>query len=185
VLLLHANQLVTADRLADLLWHGDPPRTAADTLQTHVVRLRKALGHSGNTGGEPGPLRTMPNGYGLDVDAEALDSDRFERLLGEARRAVALERHAVAHELLRNALALWRGPALVEFASEPFAQVDAIRLDELRIDAQQEWAAAALACGCVAEAISTLQPLVGTNPLRGRASSSRGRSTPPAPTKRL
>jgi len=156
---------VTADRIADLLWQGEPPRTATNTLQTHIVRLRRALGTS-ESSEAPGPLRTVAAGYVLDVDADALDSDRFERLLGEARRAVALERHAVAHEMLRNALALWRGPALVEFASEPFAQVDAIRLDELRIDAQQEFAAAALACGRVAEAISTLQPLVGANPLR-------------------
>ncbi len=165
LLLLHANQLMTADRIADLLWQGDPPRTAANTLQTHIVRLRKALGSS-DTGNTQGPLRTMPAGYVLDVEADSIDSDRFERLLAEARRAVALERHAVAHEVLGNALALWRGPAFVEFATEPFVQVDALRLDELRIDAQQEFAAAALACGRVAEAISTLQPLVGANPLR-------------------
>jgi DNA-binding SARP family transcriptional activator len=166
LLLLHANELVTADRVIDLLWWGEPPRTAANTLQTHVVRLRKALGNCEKGDDAQGPLRTVPAGYVLDVDPDALDSARFERLLGEARRAVVLERHAVAHEMLRNALALWRGPALVEFASEPFAQVDAIRLDELRIDAQQELAAAALACGRVAEAITTLQPLVGANPLR-------------------
>ncbi len=169
LLLLHANELVTADRLADLLWRGDPPRTAANTLQTHVVRLRRALCPCENgtgTAGEPDPLRTIGGGYVLEIDADALDSERFERLLAEARRAAALERHAVAHELLRNALALWRGPALVDFAAEPFAHVDATRLDELRIDAQQELAAASLACGRVAEAISTLQPLVGANPLR-------------------
>ena len=144
LLLLHANQLVTADRIVDLLWQGDPPRTAANTLQTHIVRLRKALG-ARRAGDEHGPLRTIPVGYVLEVGTDTLDSERFERLLGEARRAVTLERHAVAREMLRNALALWRGPALVEFASEPFAQIDAIRLDELRIDAQQEFAAAALA----------------------------------------
>ena len=77
-----------------------------------------------------------------------------------------MERHAVAHEMFRNALAIWRGPAFVEFASEQFAYVAAIRLNELRVDAQQEWAAAALACGRVAEAISALRPIVANNPLR-------------------
>lgn len=166
LLLAHANQLVTADRIVDLLWQGGPPRTATNTLQTHVVRLRKALGTSEHGNDTRGPLRTVPAGYVLDVDVDALDSDRFERLLNEGRRAAVLERHTVAHEMLRNALALWRGPAFVEFASEPFAHAAAVRLDELRVDAQQEFAAAALACGRVSEAISTLQPLVGANPLR-------------------
>jgi DNA-binding SARP family transcriptional activator/ABC-type transporter Mla MlaB component len=164
--LLYANQVLTSDRIVDLLWAGEPPRTAANTLQTHVVRLRQALRLNDDENGESRPLRTIAAGYVLDVDPDALDAARFETLLGEARRAIALERPAVAHELLRHALALWRGPALVEFASEPFASVDATRLDELRIDGQQEFAAAALACGRVAEAISTLQPLVGANPLR-------------------
>jgi len=166
LLLLHANQLVTSDRIIDLLWQGDPPRTAANTLQTHIVRLRKALGESGSGADTTSPLQTALTGYVLEIDLDALDSHRFERLLGEARRSVTLERHAVAYQMLKNALVLWRGPALVEFASEPFAQIDAIRLDELRIDAQQELAAAALACGRIAEAISILQPLVGANPLR-------------------
>jgi len=165
LLLLHPNELVGAGRVADMLWHGDPPRTAANTLQTHVLRLRRAL-HNGGGNDETGPLRTVAGGYLLDVGADALDAARFETLLAEARRAAALERHAVAHEMLRHALTLWRGPALVEFSSEPFAQAAAIRLDELRVDAQQEHAAAALACGRVAEAIATLQPLVRAHPLR-------------------
>lgn len=130
--LLHANQVLTSDRIVDLLWAGEPPRTAANTLQTHVVRLRQALRLNDDENGESRPLRTIAAGYVLDVDPDALDAARFETLLGEARRAIALERPAVAHELLRHALALWRGPALVEFASEPFASVDATRLDELR-----------------------------------------------------
>jgi DNA-binding SARP family transcriptional activator len=150
----------------DLLWAGEPPRTAANTLQTHVLRLRRALHREGRGNGRLSPLRTVSSGYVLEVKAEALDTACFETLLGEARRAVALERHAVAHEMLRQSLALWRGPALVEFASEPFAQIDAIRLDELRIDAQQEFAAASLACGRVSEAIATLQPIVHASPLR-------------------
>jgi DNA-binding SARP family transcriptional activator len=166
LLLVHANQLLTADRIIDLLWGGDPPRTAANTVQTHIVRLRKALASSEEAGDSPSPLRTVPAGYVLDVEDEAIDSERFERLLAEARRAVTLERHAVAYQMFRNALAIWRGPAFVEFASEEFAYAAAIRLNELRVDAEQESAAAALACGRIAEAISALQPLVAANPLR-------------------
>jgi DNA-binding SARP family transcriptional activator/tetratricopeptide (TPR) repeat protein len=164
LLLIHANQIVPADRIADLLWRGEPPRTATNTLQTHIVRLRRALKAGGDE--EGGALRTVPNGYLLEVDHNALDSARFETLLAEARRAVSLDRHAVGHEMLRRALGLWRGSALAEFASEPFALADAARLDELHIDAQQEYAATAIACGRVAEAITTLQPLVDAHPLR-------------------
>jgi DNA-binding SARP family transcriptional activator/ABC-type transporter Mla MlaB component len=166
LLLLHANQVVSGDVIVDLLWGGEPPRTATNTLQTHVVRLRQALGRAGHDRDVHSPLRTISSGYVLDVEPDALDADRFETLLTEARGAVALERHAVAYELLRHALSLWRGPALMEFASDPFARVDAVRLDELRIDAQQELAVASLACGRLAEAITTLQLLVGANPLR-------------------
>jgi hypothetical protein len=104
---------------SDLLWAGEPPRTATNTLQTLVLRLRRALRASEAGDDERGQLRTTPSGYLLEVDPDALDASRFESLLGEARRAFALERHAVALEMLRHALALWRGPALVEFASEP------------------------------------------------------------------
>ncbi|MGA2210814.1 MAG: BTAD domain-containing putative transcriptional regulator [Acidimicrobiales bacterium] len=166
LLLLRANQVVSADVIVDLLWSGEPPRTATNTLQTHVVRLRQALSSSGRHQDGHSLLRTISSGYILDVEPDALDAERFERLLSEARRAAALERHAVAYELLRHALSLWRGPALVEFASDPFARVDAVRLDELRVDAQQELAVASLACGRLAEAIATLQLLVGANPLR-------------------
>jgi DNA-binding SARP family transcriptional activator/ABC-type transporter Mla MlaB component len=166
LLLLHANQVMSADVIVDLLWGGEPPRTATNTLQTHVVRLRQALPPSERDRDTHSPLRTIPSGYVLDVEADGLDADRFETLLAEARGAAALERHAVAYEMLRHALSLWRGPALMEFASEPFARVDAMRLDELRIDAQQELAVASLACGRLAEAITTLQLLVGANPLR-------------------
>ena len=165
LLLLHANQVVAADRIADLLWRGEPPRTATNTLQTHVVRLRRAL-RGGGDDNASAALRTVPSGYVLELDADALDAARFETLLAEARRAVGFERHAVAHEMLRQALGLWRGPALAEFASEPFAHVDATRLNELRLDAQEEFAAASLACRRVAEAIATLQPLVAAEPLR-------------------
>ncbi|HXW35834.1 MAG TPA: BTAD domain-containing putative transcriptional regulator, partial [Acidimicrobiales bacterium] len=166
LLVLQANRVVTPDRIFELLWQGNPPRTAANTLQTHIVRLRRVLRAPQPDGGEYCPLKTISAGYLLEVDAEALDSARFEYLLSEARRAVTLERHAVAREVLRQALGIWRGPALIEFAAEPFAQVDATRLDELRIDALQEFAAASLACGRIAETIATLQPLVSAHPLR-------------------
>ncbi len=168
LLLVHANQTLAADRIAELLWRGEPPRTAANTLQAHIVRLRRAL-HLAGDGPRDGPLRTLPAGYVLDVDPDGYDVARFESRVTEARRAASLEHHAVACEMLRQALELWRGPALVEFASECFAQVEATRLDELWIDVRQEYAGASLACGRVSEAVTMLQPIVREYPLREQA----------------
>jgi DNA-binding SARP family transcriptional activator/tetratricopeptide (TPR) repeat protein len=165
LLLVHANEVLAADRIAELLWRGNPPRTATNTLQTHVVRLRRAL-RIDDADARDGPLRTLPAGYVLDVDPDGYDVTRFESLLGEARRAASLERHTAARGMLGQALNLWRGPAFVEFAAEPFAQVEATRLHELWIDARQEYAVASLACGRIAEAVTILQPIVREHPLR-------------------
>src|SRR4051812_16105175 len=98
VLLLHANEVVSSDRLIDALWGERPPDTAAKALQVHVSQLRKVLG--------PGVLRTQPPGYVLTVGDGDLDLSRFERLLAEA--GAELDRGR-ARELLGEALGLWRG----------------------------------------------------------------------------
>jgi DNA-binding SARP family transcriptional activator len=118
---------------------------------------------------------TLPAGYVLDVDPDGYDVARLESLVTEARRAASLEHHTVACEMLRQALELWRGPALVEFASEPFAQVEATRLDELWVDVRQEYAGASLACGRVSDAVTMLRPIVREHPLREQAGRSDAR----------
>src|SRR5262249_50614233 len=156
ILLLHANQPVAIDRLIADLWAGQPPATATKTLQTYVSHLRKAFGAPG--------IVTGPAGYRLDVGHESLDVHRFERLLGEARGAEP----TVAGDTLRSALALWRGPALVDFAYEPWAQTEIARLDELRLDALEDRIEADLALGAAAELVAELEALVGEHPLRER-----------------
>jgi DNA-binding SARP family transcriptional activator len=108
VLLLHANQVVSTDRLMDALWGQAPPLTAAKSIQVYVSKLRKELGE--------GRLVTRAPGYVLKVDHSELDLARFERLLGEARNA---DPHDAAQKL-RRALSLWRGPALADLTYEPF-----------------------------------------------------------------
>jgi predicted ATPase len=156
ILLLHANEPVSSDRLIDDLWAGRPPATATKTLQTYVSQLRKAFSES--------TIVTGPSGYRFNVGRDSLDAHRFERLLGEARGADP----AVAEDTLRRALALWRGPALVDFAFEPWAHAEIARLAELRLDGLQDRIDADLALGGAAELVAELESLVDQHPLRER-----------------
>src|SRR5262245_27329269 len=156
VLLLHANELVSADRLIDELWGQSPPATAAKSVQVYVSRLRKELGD--------GRLATRAPGYLLRVDPAEHDLAQFRQLTAEAAGAEADE----AAEKLRQALALWRGPALADLAYEPFAQSEITRLEELRWAALEQRVDADLACGRHAELVGELEALVAEHPLRER-----------------
>jgi DNA-binding SARP family transcriptional activator len=155
-LLLRANHLVSTDRLIEELWPDGAPRTAAKTIQVYVWKLRKELGQ--------GRLVTQPPGYVLRVDSSELDLARFEELL-EAARRVDPDRAA---ERLREALSLWRGPALADLAYEPFAQTDIVRLEELRLAALEGRIEADLATGRHGELVGELEALVAEHPLRER-----------------
>ena len=156
VLLLHANEVVSTDRLIDALWGRAPPLTAAKSVQVYVSRLRKELGE--------GRLLTRAPGYVLKLDRSELDLGRFEQLLGEARNA---DPHN-ASQKLRRALALWRGAPLADLAYEPFVQTEVARLEELRCLALEQRIEADLASGRHAELIGELESLVAEHPLRER-----------------
>src|SRR3990170_4414164 len=104
LLLLHANEVVSSDRLIDELWGEESPERGPNALQARVSKLRKALGP---VAGEI--LLTRAPGYLLRVEAGALDVERFERVAGEGRRALARGDAAGAAATLGAALALWRG----------------------------------------------------------------------------
>src|SRR5579863_4584330 len=112
VLLLNANQVVSAERLVEELWAGRSPESARAALQVRVSQLRKALGDGGAA------LITRPPGYLVRVGRDELDLHRFERLVSEADEAEP----AAGAAKLREALALWRGPPLADMAYEAFAQ---------------------------------------------------------------
>jgi DNA-binding SARP family transcriptional activator len=156
ILLLHANELVSSDRLIDQLWGDSPPATASKSIQVYVSRLRKALGD--------GRIATHPPGYVLRASPGELDLARFEQLAAEASRAPP----ASAAGKLREALALWRGPALADLAYEPFAQVEIARLEEMRLAVLEQRIDADLALGRHAELIGELEALVARWPLRER-----------------
>lgn len=158
LLLLNRNELVTSDRLLEEVWGGLQPQGAGPSLQVYVSQLRKLLG--GAT-----VLQTRPGGYSLAVADEQLDAARFERLLGEAKQSSRPEQGA---ELLRRALALWRGPPLADLGYESFAQAEIGRLEELRLLALELRIETELALGHHADLVGELEALVAEQPLRER-----------------
>jgi DNA-binding SARP family transcriptional activator len=157
-LLLHANEVVPTDRLAEALWPGDIPRTAAKAIQVYVSALRKAFGSARDV------LETRGPGYVLRVSPGELDLHEFERLLARAREEQPPARVAT----LRAALALWRGAPLADFAYEAFVQAEAARLEELRQHALESRMEAELEAGGGAELVAELQALVADRPLQER-----------------
>ncbi len=163
LLLLHANEVVSSDRLIDELWPGEPPASAAKIIQAHVSRLRKALDGVGE-----GMLLTRGHGYLLRIEPGQLDRDRFRGLLEDGRAALAADDPDKAAETLRDALALWRGPPLAEFAYDSFAQEEIGRLEDLHLEALEERIEADLAVGRHEAVVHELEQLAGRHPLRER-----------------
>jgi DNA-binding SARP family transcriptional activator len=160
VLLLYPNEVVPADRLIDELWAEDAPDRAAASLRVNVSRLRKALPQDVLTFRSPG--------YVIRVEPDDLDLHRFERLVDEARALRARGLPAEAAERLRDALSLWRGPALADFAYESFAQTAIARLEEIKLAAVELRIDADLALGRHDGLIGELEALVAAQPLRER-----------------
>ncbi len=161
VLLLHANETVSAERLAMGLWGDDAGADAVKALHVHVSRLRKTLGNAE-------VLSTTGGGYRLHVGQGELDADCFERLVAQGHERMQSGDAARAAEVLREALALWRGPALVDVAAAPFAGAEIARLEEKRLAAIETRVEADLAAGHQAEVVGELQQLVAADPVRER-----------------
>jgi class 3 adenylate cyclase len=149
MLLLNANRVVSLDRLIDALWDEQPPETARKALHVHVSQLRKTLGAD--------RIVTRTPGYLIRVEPEELDLAQFERLVEEGGR-----------DKLREALTLFHGPPLADFADERFAQSEIARLEELRLVALEERIDADLAVGRHAEVVGELEAVVADQPLRER-----------------
>jgi DNA-binding SARP family transcriptional activator len=160
ILLLHANEPVTIERLVDQLWGDTPPATARKSLQVRIAALRRVL--------PEGALVTRGGSYLIRVDPEQLDLSRFERLVSGGSKALANRDAEAAAELLREALAIWRGPALADFADESFADPAVARLDELRLTALELRIEADFALGRHRQLVGELAELVESHPLRER-----------------
>jgi class 3 adenylate cyclase len=158
-LALDLGRVVSVDRLVEALWPGDAPGTAPHAVQVYVSQLRKALGPV---------IATRPPGYVLELEPDGVDVHLFARLAEEGRAALRGDDPASAETALREALALWRGPALADFVYEPFAQTEIARLEELRTVVVEERIEADLALGRHAELVSELEALVEAQPHRER-----------------
>lgn len=164
MLLMHANQVVSSDRLLDDLWPGQSSDKATGSLQVRLSELRKAFRSSG----EADRLVTRPPGYLLRVAPGELDALRFEQLAAEGDAALATGDAATAARCLDQALGLWRGPALADFDAVPAARAEAGRLEEQRLAALESRADALLACGRHRDLIVELETLTLAHPLRER-----------------
>jgi DNA-binding SARP family transcriptional activator len=156
LLALRAGEVVSVDRLLDELWGERPPPTARNSLQNYVSHVRKLIGAD--------VLLTRPPGYALEIARDDVDAHRFARLVEDSQTQAPPERAAT----LRQALALWRGPALVDVEFEPFALTEAARLEDIRAGAEEELVAAELELGRHAELVPRIEDLVARNPMRER-----------------
>ena len=159
VLLLHANEFVSRERLIDELWGASPPPTARKAVNVYVSQLRKVLGDA---------IATEDGGYRLVVDGGDLDATAARQLLGEARERAAGGDVAEASELLRRAIGLWRGPTLAGLSFESHAGDEAALLDDLRLAALLDRIDCDLALGRHQEVLGELNVLVGEHPLQER-----------------
>ncbi len=160
ILLVHANRVVSRDRLIDGVWGDRPPRTAPHVVESYISQLRRILRDSGH-GAE---LLTHGHGYPLATGSTQLDLHRFEELLANGRRRLGAGDAAAAAETLTEALRLFRGPPLEDLAFAPFARAEAQRLEEVRLGALQDRVAAELQAGRGAELVAELQTLSEQHP---------------------
>jgi DNA-binding SARP family transcriptional activator len=156
-LLLRRGEVVSADQLIDSLWGERPPATASTIVQLYVSRLRKLLGRD--------VLLTRAAGYELDVASHQIDAGRFEALLATAAET---DGPAETARVLRQALALWRGPALGDFAYDGFAAAESGRLEDLRLVALEDRIDADLLLGRHAELVPEVEALLVGQRLRER-----------------
>jgi WD40 repeat protein/DNA-binding SARP family transcriptional activator len=160
VLATRPREAVSVDRLADALWGDDPPRSCKQVVAGCVMRLRRVLGVDA--------IETTPHGYRLTVGANEIDIQRFEQLVGRGRELLTLGEPDRAAFVVREALDLWRGRPLLELGEWEPGRIEAARLEEMRLDAEEVWIDACLQSGRHREVLAEAQARVAEAPLRER-----------------
>lgn len=161
-----SGRMVPTGDLVDSLWGDAPPRTAAKSLQTYVLRLRNAL--EPDRDGAPTLLVTEGAGYRLDTEQVRVDGHEFERLVRLARQALDEGQPQAASTAAADALGLWRGPAYAGFEDTGFGRAEARRLEELRLSAVELGLTADLRRGRSGAVVAEAERLVGEQPLQER-----------------
>jgi DNA-binding SARP family transcriptional activator/ABC-type branched-subunit amino acid transport system substrate-binding protein len=157
ILLLHANEPVSTDRLTHDMWGERPPENAANNIHQYISRLRRVIG--------PDRLETTPGGYALHLQPGELDVERFEQLADDGRAALERGDAPAAEQLLTTALDLWRGPALADFRYDEFAQEAVRRLESERRAASADRIDARLGLGQDDRVRPELEQLIEEEPL--------------------
>ena len=165
LLLLHANETVSRERLIEGVWGAERPSTIGAALNVHLSKIRKLLA----TGGADATLVTELHGYVLRIDPERLDLHCFERLAREGREALVAGRPEEASATLDRALALWRGPPLAELELDASESAALGRLCDLHLAAVEDRFEAGLLVGRHTELAAELEEFVRDHPLRERA----------------
>lgn len=150
-LVAHRSRIVVVDALVDTLWPDDPPASAVSTLRTYVSRLRRHLGKA---------VRSHPAGWSLELADDELDATLFESMLADADHRVGADQI----EVLRGALALWRGPAFGTERLAPLVRGEAVRLHERALHARVRLAVAELGLGRIDDSIAAAESLVADVP---------------------
>jgi DNA-binding SARP family transcriptional activator len=163
VLLLHANEFVSRERLIDELWGLAPPATANKAVNVYISKLRKTLGGNGHD-----PIATADGGYRLVVDPGLLDAERMRSLVASARERMAEGQTDPASQLLQEALTFWRGPTLAGIQLESVGRDEVAQLDELRLSVLMDRIDCDLAEGRHEHVLGELNVLVREHPLRER-----------------
>ena len=154
------DESLSADQLSEVVWGDTPPASWHKNLQTCVVRLRKVLG--------PEAIKTTGHGYQLTLPVDAVDARRFEALATRGHELLELGEADRAAYLLGQALALWRGRPYTELEEWEPGSLEASRLSELRLDAQEWWLEASVQAGRHREILAQAQTLANAAPLRER-----------------
>ncbi|HKE97319.1 MAG TPA: BTAD domain-containing putative transcriptional regulator [Actinomycetes bacterium] len=168
VLLLRANRPVGTEQLIEALWDERPTGSARQALHFVVHRLRRALAGRGLDGPGGSGLVTTDGGYELQVGPDELDVDRFEQLVATAREKLAAGRREEASGLLSTALGTWRGSALADLLTVPFAQAAAARLEQRRVAVQCERFEIELDLGRHTQLLPELEKVVRSETLEER-----------------
>jgi DNA-binding SARP family transcriptional activator len=164
-LLVARGSVVSTDRIIDDLWRGEPPARALTSLQAYVSNLRRALEPDRPRRSPARLLVTAPPGYAVRLDDDAVDAWQLENAVRSAR-SLETQAPADARDRLESALRRWDGPAYAEFADEPWAAPEAVRLEEVRRTAKESLVAATMRCGEPAQAVPLATRLVAEHPLR-------------------
>ncbi len=167
LLAIDAGKVVSLERIVDQLWGDEPPARAEGTVHAYISNLRRALEPDRPARAPSTVLVSRSPGYLLAVPPDSIDAAECERTVAEGRRLLDSDPEE-SGRLLRDALALWRGPALADFTYEAFAAAEIARLEELRLDAVETRIAADLAAGKTGELVGELERLVTEHPLRER-----------------